>query len=144
VFHGSMGGQHLNQPIVALGATPDGGYYEIASDGGIFSFGPGAVFHGSRQGLPLNQLADAFIVVPGGYYEVTMDGGVFAFGGAVFDGSLGGFGVSNVVAASLAAPPTSGARLSSAATLSVSVRCSAPPLVGRPPSCSVLDVLTAI
>ena len=37
---GSMGGFHLNQPIVGMAATPDGqGYWQVAADGGIFSFG---------------------------------------------------------------------------------------------------------
>jgi len=41
-----MGGQHLNQPIVGMAATPDGkGYWEVASDGGIFAFGD-AGFYG--------------------------------------------------------------------------------------------------
>ena len=41
-FHGSMGGRPLNQPIVAIAATPDGGgYWLVASDGGVFSFGDG-------------------------------------------------------------------------------------------------------
>ena len=35
-------------------ATPGGGYYLVASDGGIFSFG-GAPFFGSMGGQPLNQ-----------------------------------------------------------------------------------------
>ena len=40
---GSMGGRHLNEPIVGIAAAPDGqGYWMVASDGGIFSFGPGA------------------------------------------------------------------------------------------------------
>ncbi len=30
------------------------GYYEVASDGGIFSFGPGANYYGSMGGKPLN------------------------------------------------------------------------------------------
>ena len=39
-FYGSMGGQHLNAPIVGISATPDGkGYREVAADGGLFSFG---------------------------------------------------------------------------------------------------------
>jgi hypothetical protein len=36
-FDGSMGGTHLNQPIVGMASTPDGnGYWLVASDGGIF------------------------------------------------------------------------------------------------------------
>ena len=38
-FHGSMGGAHLNQPIVGMAAASDGGgYWMVASDGGIFAF----------------------------------------------------------------------------------------------------------
>jgi hypothetical protein len=54
-FFGSTGSIHLNQPIVAMAATPDGGgYWMVASDGGIFSFGD-ATFLGSMGGTPLNQ-----------------------------------------------------------------------------------------
>ncbi len=55
-FLGSMGGQHLNAPIVGMAAAPGGnGYYLVASDGGVFSFGPGAPFQGSAGALPLVQ-----------------------------------------------------------------------------------------
>ena len=38
---------HLNKPIVGIAATPNGGgYWEVASDGGIFAFGD-AAFYGS-------------------------------------------------------------------------------------------------
>ncbi|MGH9080917.1 MAG: hypothetical protein ACRDYE_12750 [Acidimicrobiales bacterium] len=38
-FFGSTGAIHLNQPIVGMASTPDGGgYWLVASDGGIFSF----------------------------------------------------------------------------------------------------------
>jgi hypothetical protein len=41
-YHGSMGGRKLNEPIVAIASTPDGGgYWLVASDGGVFSFGDG-------------------------------------------------------------------------------------------------------
>ena len=44
---------HLNQPIVGMAATPDGhGYWLVASDGGIFTFGD-AGFYGSTAGLTL-------------------------------------------------------------------------------------------
>ena len=53
-FDGSVGGQHLNAPVVGMAATPDGkGYWEVASDGGIFSFGD-AAFAGSVGGQRLN------------------------------------------------------------------------------------------
>ncbi|HWD52592.1 MAG TPA: hypothetical protein VG412_09340, partial [Acidimicrobiales bacterium] len=54
-FYGSMGGMHLNQPIVGIAATPDGkGYWLVASDGGVFAFGD-AGFFGSMGGTHLNQ-----------------------------------------------------------------------------------------
>ena len=59
-YYGSMGGQPLNQPIVALAATPDGGgYWEVAADGGIFAFGD-AAFYGSMGAKPLNRPIVAF------------------------------------------------------------------------------------
>ena len=54
-FLGSMGGQHLNAPMVGMAETPGGGgYWEVASDGGIFSYGD-ATFYGSTGGLHLNR-----------------------------------------------------------------------------------------
>ena len=54
-FDGSMGGTHLNQPIVGMATTPDGqGYWLVGSDDGIFSFGD-ATFDGSMGGTHLNQ-----------------------------------------------------------------------------------------
>ena len=45
-FLGSMGGTHLNSPIVGISPTIDGsGYWLVAGDGGIFAFG--APFRGS-------------------------------------------------------------------------------------------------
>ena len=50
-----MGGKPLNAPDRRHGGTPDGGgYWVVASDGGIFSFGD-AAFHGSMGGKPLNK-----------------------------------------------------------------------------------------
>ena len=49
-FYGSMGGQPLNAPIVAIVPLPTGtGYWLVASDGGVFSFG-GARSYGSMGG----------------------------------------------------------------------------------------------
>jgi len=46
---------HLNNPIVGMASTPDGrGYWNVASDGGIFAFGD-ATFHGSTGSMHLNQ-----------------------------------------------------------------------------------------
>ena len=49
-----MGGQPLDAPIVGMAATADGGgYWEVASDGGIFAFGD-ATYYGSMGGRPLH------------------------------------------------------------------------------------------
>ncbi|MFZ0251478.1 MAG: hypothetical protein WAL61_16150 [Acidimicrobiales bacterium] len=91
-FMGSMGGQHLNAPIVGVAPTPDGqGYWLVASDGGVFAFGD-ARFEGSMGGQHLN--APIVGMTPSrngqGYWLVAADGGVFAFGNAGFHGSMGG------------------------------------------------------
>jgi hypothetical protein len=50
-----MGATPLNEPIVGLATTPDGGgYWEVASDGGIFAF-VDATFAGSLGGVALNK-----------------------------------------------------------------------------------------
>ncbi len=108
-FHGSMGGVRLNQPIVGLAATPDGGgYWEVAADGGVFAFGD-AAFHGSMGGVQLNQPVVGLAATPdgGGYWEVAADGGVFAFGDAAFHGSMGGVQLNRPVVG-LAATPDGG------------------------------------
>ena len=91
VFHGSMGGQHLNAPMVGMAQTPGpGGYWEVGSDGGIFSFG-NAVFHGSTGSLVLNAPIVGMAATPdgGGYWLVATDGGIFNYGDAGFYGSAG-------------------------------------------------------
>ena len=66
------------------------GYWEVAADGGIFSFGA-VQFHGSMGGKPLNKPIVGMTVDPatGGYWMVASDGGIFAFD-APFHGSMGG------------------------------------------------------
>jgi hypothetical protein len=50
-----MGGRPLTLPVVGMAPTPSGaGYWLVASDGGIFSFGD-AKFHGSTGDVRLNQ-----------------------------------------------------------------------------------------
>jgi hypothetical protein len=91
-FVGSLGGQHLNQPIVGGTATLDGkGYWMVAADGGVFSFGD-ARFYGSTGGMHLNAPIVAILPLPAGtgYWLVASDGGVFSFGGARSYGSMGG------------------------------------------------------
>jgi hypothetical protein len=78
--------------VVGLAATPTGrGYWEVASDGGLFAFG-NAQFYGSMGGKPLDQSVTDLAATPTGrgYWEVASDGGLFAFGDAQFYGSMGG------------------------------------------------------
>jgi hypothetical protein len=96
-----MGGQHLNEPVVGMAATPDaGGYWLDASDGGIFAFGD-AAFHGSTGALTLQKPVVSMAATPdgGGYWLVASDGGVFAFGDAPFFGSTGGEHLSRPIVA---------------------------------------------
>ena len=89
--HGSLGGMHLNKPIVGLAATPDGqGYWLVASDGGVFPFGT-AKFYGSLGNIHLNKPIVAIAASPTGhgYTLVASDGGIFPFGDAKYHGSLG-------------------------------------------------------
>jgi hypothetical protein len=45
----------LDRPVLGTAATHDGrGYWEVASDGGVFNFGD-ASFFGSMGGKPLNK-----------------------------------------------------------------------------------------
>ncbi len=91
-FYGSMGGHHLDAPIVGMATTRDGGgYWLVAADGGVFAFGD-AAFYGSMGGHHLDAPIVSMAATPdgGGYWLVAADGGVFAFGDAAFLGSMGG------------------------------------------------------
>ena len=82
----------LNKPVVGMAPTPDGGgYWLVASDGGIFSFGD-AEFYGSTGGIHLNKPIVGMAATPDGlgYWLVASDGGIFSFGDAQFYGALGG------------------------------------------------------
>jgi CSLREA domain-containing protein len=70
--------------------APSRGYWLVASDGGIFSFGS-AGFHGSAGAIALNQPIVGMEATPSGngYWFVASDGGVFSYGDAQFYGSTG-------------------------------------------------------
>ena len=110
VFHGSMGGQHLNAPVVGMAETPGpGGYWEVASDGGIFSFG-NAAFHGSTGSLHLNAPIVGMAATPdgGGYWLVASDGGIFNYGDAGFYGSAGSIRLNKPIVGMAATPDGGG------------------------------------
>ncbi|MGH9063020.1 MAG: hypothetical protein ACRD0L_03440 [Acidimicrobiales bacterium] len=103
---GDMSGKHLNKPIVGMAPTADGkGYWLVASDGGIFSFGD-AQFHGSTGAIRLNKPIVGMAATPDGrgYWLVASDGGVFTFGDAHFYGSMGGVHLAEPVTAILPTP----------------------------------------
>lgn len=92
---GRSGGNQCAYPTnppaapASTSATSPFGYWQVAADGGIFSFGR-AVFHGSTGGMRLNQPVAAMAATRtgDGYWLVAADGGIFAFGDAGFVGSL--------------------------------------------------------
>jgi len=69
---------------------PTRGYWFVAADGGIFSYGD-AKFAGSTGNLRLNQPIGGMAPTPTGrgYWFVAADGGIFSFGDAAFFGSTG-------------------------------------------------------
>ncbi|MEW6473822.1 MAG: hypothetical protein AB1679_16340 [Actinomycetota bacterium] len=107
-------------PIVAPGApaaqaadasagTAGGGYWMVASDGGIFSFGT-AKFFGSTGNINLNQPIVGIAATPSGngYWMVATDGGIFAFGDAKFFGSTGNIKLNRPIVGMAATPSGNG------------------------------------
>jgi hypothetical protein len=95
---------------VLIAAAPTfSGYWEVASDGGLFSFG-GAGFYGSMGGQSLNQPVVGMAPTNDrlGYFEVASDGGLFAFGDAKFQGSMGGKPLNKPVVGMAMDPATGG------------------------------------
>jgi hypothetical protein len=89
---GSSNPKRLNAPIVGMVPSADGGgYFMVASDGGVFTFGD-AKFAGSCPGIGGCSGA-AVAVMPdasgNGYWLVTATGHVYAFGDAVNYGAPG-------------------------------------------------------
>ena len=82
----------LNAPIVAMvPSIDDGGYFMVASDGGVFAFGD-ATFAGSCPGIG-GCSGSAVAVVPdgtgNGYWLITSNGNVYPFGDAPYLGAPG-------------------------------------------------------
>jgi len=86
-----------------------GGYWLVAADGGVFSFGS-AGFYGSTGGIKLNQPIVGMAPTPtgDGYWFVARDGGVFAFGDAGFHGSTGAIKLNQPIVGMAATPTGNG------------------------------------
>jgi len=87
----ALSGLQLAKPIVGMAPTPDGGgYWLVASDGGVFNYGD-AVFYGSTGAIHLNRpiVGMAPTTDGRGYWLVASDGGIFNYGDAAFHGSTG-------------------------------------------------------
>jgi hypothetical protein len=81
------------------------GYWLVAADGGIFTFGD-AVFRGGTGALKLKAPIVGMATTPGGrgYWLAASDGGIFNFGDAPFAGSAGGLRLAGPVVSIAAAP----------------------------------------
>jgi hypothetical protein len=82
----------LNAPIVGMVPSTDGGgYFMVASDGGVFAFG-NAKFAGSCPGIGGCD-GTAVAVLPdstgNGYWLVTNSGNIYSFGDATYHGAPG-------------------------------------------------------
>jgi uncharacterized protein YkwD len=105
-YLGSASQLGLKQPIVGMAATPSGkGYWLVAADGGIFSFG-NAHFYGSTGSIRLNRPIVGMRAAPfgRGYWLVASDGGIFTFGNARFHGSTGGRALNQPIVGMAATP----------------------------------------
>ena len=76
--------------IVGAAATPNGGYWTVASNGAVYAFGD-AHYFGGMNGRNLDRPIVGMAATPDGegYWLVAADGGVFSFGDAQYKGSMG-------------------------------------------------------
>jgi hypothetical protein len=97
------------QTVSGGGGTSTLGYWETASDGGVFAFG-GVGFYGSAGNLVLNKPVVGMAATPDGkgYWLVATDGGIFAYGDATFHGSTGGLVLNKPVVGMAATPDGKG------------------------------------
>jgi hypothetical protein len=90
--HGTLLGQHLNKPVVAIAYTPDfNGYWIVAADGGVFTFGNAHYYGGLGGHAPASPIVGFAVTHSGhGYWLVGADGSISPFGDAVNHGSMHG------------------------------------------------------
>jgi hypothetical protein len=86
------------------------GYFEAATDGGVFAFGPDAHFVGSavKEDLVGSIVGIAATPTGRGYWLVGEDGGVFAYGDAKYFGGLGGTDLNAPIIGIVATPDGKG------------------------------------
>jgi len=92
-----------------VGLAPPGGYWLVAADGGVFTFGS-ATFWGSTGSMHLNDPIVGMASTPDGlgYWLVATDGGIFSFGDAHFYGSTGSLHLNEPIVAMAATPDGGG------------------------------------
>ena len=85
------------------------GYWMVARDGGIFTFG-NLPFYGSEGGRTLNKPIVGMARTPddGGYWLVASDGGIFTHGDAPFKGSTGSLVLNKPIVGMAATPSGQG------------------------------------
>ena len=91
------------------GSNPGHGYWEVASDGGIFNYGS-AGFFGSAGSIHLNKPIVGMARTPDGlgYWLVATDGGIFSYGTAKFFGSTGSIHLNQPIVGMAASPDGQG------------------------------------
>jgi hypothetical protein len=100
--------QPVTVPAQSIPSNITQGYWLVARDGGVFSFGT-AAFKGSTGGARLNQPIVGMTknVKNGGYWFVAADGGIFSFGTSFF-GSTGGARLNQPIVGMAATPSGNG------------------------------------
>ncbi len=92
-------------------ASPSPGYWNVATDGGVFTHGA-AAFAGSQGGTRLNAPVVGISTTPDvGYILAASDGGVFTHGDAAFFGSMGAVKLNKPVVGGNETPSGAGYRL---------------------------------
>ena len=96
-------------PAAGPGSGSGPGYWLVAADGGVFSFGQ-AGFYGSTGAIHLAEPVVGMAATPdgAGYWLVAADGGVFSFGDARFGGSEGGAHLPGAIVGMAATPDGGG------------------------------------
>jgi hypothetical protein len=104
-------GSFTNPPLTQspCPAAGGGGYWMVATDGGLFSFCD-ARFFGSTGAIHLNRPVVGMAPTPdgGGYWLVASDGGIFSFGNARFFGSTGAIALNKPIVGMASTPDGGG------------------------------------